>query len=90
MKFMSDQFIYLPWFLSHHSENLEQWTKRYRTSGKLQLSSAQADRPFISETLPKEPCSSSLWIPLGPLLCVQSPPFGYAWCRVGLVLTTNQ
>ena len=73
MKFMSGQFIYLPWFLSHRNKNLEQWTKRCRTSDKLQLSSAQADRSFLSKILPKEPSSSFLLVPLGyPFMCPAS------------------
>ena len=39
----------------------------------------------------KELSSSLLSIPLGfPLLYIQSAPFGYAQCKVGLILTTSQ
>ena len=69
MKFMSGQFIYLPWFLSHRNKNLEQWTKRCRTSDKLQLSSAQADRSFTADTSKTweqaDPKGVVLLIPLG-------------------------
>ena len=44
---MSGQFISLPWFLSHCNKNSEWWTKRYRTTDRLQLSSTQADRSLI-------------------------------------------
>ena len=72
---VSHQFTSLPRFLSHHNKNLEWWTKGCRT-GKLQLSSALADRSFIRQTLsrhgswliPKESSSFFLSIPLG------SPP----------------
>ena len=42
--------------------------------------------------LPQKVLSSSfLYIPLGfPLLYFQSAPFGYAQCKVGLIVTTNQ
>ena len=64
---MSGRFISLPQFLSHCNKNLEQWTQSFRTTDKLQLSSAQADRSFISLTLPKESSSSFLssppWLP---------------------------
>ena len=64
---------------SQGDENLKQWC---RTTDRLQLSSALADRSFISQTLPKESPSSFLWILLGfPLLYSQSPPFGYAWAK---------
>ena len=73
---------------SQGDENLKQWC---RTTDRLQLSSALADRSFIIQTLPKESPSSFLWILLGfPLLYSQSAPFGYAQCKVGLILTTSQ
>ena len=69
---MSGWFISLLQFLSHGNRNLERWTKRCRTTGKLQLSSAQADRSFISPTLPEESSLSFLSVPLGfPLLHFQ-------------------
>ena len=87
---MSGQFISLPQFLSPHKKNLEQWTKKCKTD-KLQLILAQADRSFISRTLPKEPFSSFLSTPLGfPVLFFWSPPFCYARFKVGLVPTMNQ
>ena len=87
---MSGWFISLPQLLSHCNRDLEQWTKRCRTTDKLQLSSAQADRFFISLTLLKESSSSFLSSPLGFLLLYfQSPPFGYTWFKVWLVLTTS-
>ena len=68
----SGWFISLLQFLSHGNRNLERWTKRCRTTGKLQLSSAQADRSFISPTLPEESSLSFLSVPLGfPLLHFQ-------------------
>ena len=88
---MSGWFISLPQFLPHCNRDLEQWTKRCRTTDKLQLNSAQADRFFISLTLPKKSSSSFLSSPLGfPLLYFQSPPFGYTWFKVRLLLTTSQ
>ena len=80
MKFMSGQFIYLPWFLSHRNKNVEQWTKRCGTSDKLQLSAAQADRSFPSEILPKEPSPSFQLIPLGSpfIIC----PVSSSWLRL--------
>ena len=63
-------------------ENLEQWC---RTTDRLQLSSAQADRSFISQTLPKESPSSFLWILLGfPLLHAQSPPLVMPGAKQGV------
>ena len=44
---MSGQFISLPWFLSRCNKNSEWWTKRYRTTDQLQLSSTQADRSLL-------------------------------------------
>ena len=45
MKFMSGQFIYLPWFFSsrffvvfHHNKNFEHWTKGLKTTYQLELS----------------------------------------------------
>lgn len=88
---ISGWFISLPQFLSHHNKNLEQWTKRCRSTDKLELSSAQEDRSCISLTLPKKFSSSFLYIPFGfPLLHFQSPNFGYACCKVGLALITSQ
>ena len=58
--------VSLPQFLSHHNKNLE-WWKGFRTTKKLQLSSAQANRYFIRQSLsrhrrmptPKESSSHS-------------------------------
>ena len=97
---VSHQFTSLPRFLSHHNKNLEWWTKGCRTTGKLQLSSALADRSFIRQTLsrhgswliPKESSSSFLSILLGspPLLLYFLSSFDYALCKVGLVPTPSQ
>ena len=60
---------------------------------------SHADRSFIRKTLPrygsrltpKESSSSFFFILLGfPLSYFQSPPFGNAVCKVGLVPITNQ
>ena len=72
---MSGWFISLLQFLSHGNRNLERWTKRCRTTGKLQLSSAQADRAFISPTLPEESSLSFLLIPLASLFYTSSSSF---------------
>ena len=68
----SGWFISLLQFLSHGNRNLERWTKRCRTTGKLQLSSAQADRSFISPTLPEESSLSFLSVPKPDLTAVSS------------------
>ena len=67
---LSGQFISLPQFLSCHIKNLEQWSKRCRTTDNLQLSSAHGS--FIRQTLPRhgsrltpKEFSSFLSIPLG-------------------------
>ena len=49
---LSGQFIFFPQFLSHCNKNLEQQTKGFNVTEKLQLSSAQADRSFIRQILP--------------------------------------
>ena len=41
----------LPGFLSHCNKNMEQWVKRCKTTDKLRLSSAQADRSFITQSM---------------------------------------
>ena len=93
---MSGWFNSLPRFLSCHNKNLEQWSKRYRTTDKLQLSSAH--RSFIRQTLlrhgsrltPKQ-FSSFLLIPLGfPPFILSVPTFVHALCKEGLVPTTSQ
>ena len=50
---LSGQFIFFPQFLSHCNKNLEQRTKGFNVTEKLQLSSAQADRSFIRQTHPR-------------------------------------
>ena len=50
---LSGQFIFFPRFLSHCNKNLEQRTKGFNITEKLKLSSAQADRSFIRQTLPR-------------------------------------
>ena len=49
----SGWFISLLQFLSHCRKNLEWQTKRFKTIVKVQLSSAQVDRSFIGQTLPR-------------------------------------
>ena len=66
----SGWFISLLQFLSHGNRNLERWTKRCRTTGKLQLSSAQADRCFIRLKLSKHRSRSPPHTPY--VLAVQS------------------
>ena len=66
-------------------------TKNWSDEPKDVEHSTQADRAFLSPTLPKELPWSFLSNPLGfPHLYFQSPPFGYTWCKVGLAPTTNQ
>ena len=55
---LSGRFISLPQFLSPQNKYLEQQTKGFKTTDKSQLSSAQADRSFIRQTLPR--CGSQL------------------------------
>ena len=46
-KHQVDLFLFLS---SCHDRNLEWWTKRFKTTEKLQLSSAQADRSLLLDT----------------------------------------
>ena len=81
---MSGWFIFLPLFFSGYNKD---WKQHISYSSVI----AQADRSFISLTLPKKFSSSFLYIPFGfPLLHFQSPNFGYACCKVGLALITSQ
>ena len=90
---LSGQFISLPWFLSHCNKNLEQWVERFKITDKLQLSSAQADRSFIRQTLLRH---GSRLTPTSPTPPSWFPPFykflslGYALCIIGFVPTTSQ
>lgn len=89
---LSGQFISLPWFLAHCNKNLEQWVERFKITDKLQLSSAQADRSFIRQTLLRHGSRltpTSLTPPLvSPFYKFLS--LGYALCIIGFVPTTSQ
>ena len=91
---VSGQFISLPQFLSLHNKTLEWGTKGFKTTDKLQLRSAQADRSFIRQTLPrhetrmtaKESCLSLLACLF--ILCLLLLVVPCA--KIGFVCTTNQ
>ena len=92
---LSGQFIFLPQFLSHCNKNLKWWTKGFKTTDKLQLSSSQADRSFIRQTLPRHMGAGRTQrgplLPLGfPFLYFRFPPFGCPLCKIGLIPRTGQ
>ena len=90
---LSGQFIFFPQFLSHCNKNLEQRTKGFNVTEKLQLSSAQADRSFIRQTLPRQgsrltPKQSSSLFPLGFRLSVL-PISSFCLCSVQIRACTH-